>query len=253
MDITASIVSHGHGDQVLQLLAQLSQVADAPRRVIVTFNVPEPRLQAKVESRGWPFDLLLTANAAPRGFGANHNAAFRLDRAHGASGAFALLNPDIRLHGSPFAALAACLARSGRVGCAYPRQLDARGAWQDHERLLPTVARLLVRLAGRRHELNRNQAPDWVNAAFLLVRHEAFASIGGFDERFYMYCEDVDFCLRMRLAGWRLQRVDAAVVEHIAGRASHRSPRHLAWHVASLLRLWRTPAFRHFAGRRRRR
>ncbi len=249
MDITASVVSHHHGDQVFQLLTQLAAAGEGPRRVIATFNLPEPEWQARMQEMAWPFELMLTINAAPQGFGANHNAAFRLDGTHGANPAFALLNPDIRLRRSPFPVLAALLARYPRAGCAYPRQIDARGLPQDHERLLPTALRLLRRLSGRRQELNGQAEPDWVNAAFMLVRREAFASIGGFDERFHMYCEDVDLCLRLRLAGWHLRRADEAVVEHLASRASHRSPRHLAWHLASLIRLWRTPAFRHFAGR----
>ncbi len=249
MDITASVVSHDHGCQVFQLLMRLAAVGEGPRRVIVTFNLPEPEWQVRIRKKAWPFELILITNATPQGFGANHNAAFRLDGARDPSPAFALLNPDIGLQNSPFPALSALLARYPDVGCAYPRQIDAWGRPQDHERLVPTVSRLLRRLSGRRLELSGQAEADWVNAAFMLVRREVFASVGGFDERFYMYCEDVDLCLRLRLAGWRLRRADEAVVQHLATRASHRSPRHLAWHLVSLIRLWRTPAFRHFADR----
>ena len=128
MDITASVVSHHHGDQVFQLLTQLAAAGEGPRRVIATFNLPEPEWQARMQEMAWPFELMLTINAAPQGFGANHNAAFRLDGTHGANPAFALLNPDIRLRRSPFPVLAALLARYPRAGCAYPRQIDARTA-----------------------------------------------------------------------------------------------------------------------------
>ena len=116
---------------------------------------------------------------------------------------------------------------------------------QDHERRLPTPARLLARyLLRRKHEVGEGETPDWVNAAFLLLRREAYAEVGGFDERYHMYCEDVDLCLRLRGGGWRLARADAAVVEHAARRGSHRQWRHLGWHLRSLWRLWRSPAFR---------
>jgi GT2 family glycosyltransferase len=96
------------------------------------------------------------------------------------------------------------------------------------------------RLRGQRRELAAGDAPEWVNAAFMLLRGEAFASVGGFDEGYHMYCEDVDLCLRLQLAGWRLARASDAVVEHAARRASHRNARHLFWHLSGVWRLWRS-------------
>ena len=52
----------------------------------------------------------------------------------------------------------------------------------------------------------------------------------------------MDLSLRLRLAGWRLLRAPVQV-EHAGTRASHRQLRHLAWHVRSLLRLWRSPVY----------
>ena len=253
VDLTASLVSHGHGDQVLALLDQLGALREpALRRVILTLNLPEPALAEALRARAYAFELILSANPAPAGFGANHNRAFARDAVLGPSAAFWVLNPDLRLRGNPLAALVEALARTPAAGAVYPVQLDAAGAPQDSERLLPTPRRLLARYLGRRRqEIAPGQAPDWVNAACLLLRSEAFAQLGGFDERYHMYCEDVDLCLRLRLAGWTLQRADDAVVEHAGHRASHRDPRHLAWHVGSLLRLWRSGAWRDFAGRAR--
>lgn len=238
---------------MLALLEQLAAL-DAPRpaRVLLTLNRPEPALAAQVDAVRWPFELVLMENRVPLGFGANHNRAFVRDRdAAAPASAFAVVNPDVRLHGNPFAPLLRALAEAPTVGCAYPLQLDATGALQDHERRLPTPARLLRRalargLGRRPVEVAAGQPPDWVNAAFLLLRAEAYAPIHGFDESYHMYCEDVDLCLRLQLAGWRLQRVPGAVVEHAGQRASHRQPRHLAWHLRSLLRLWRSPVYASF-------
>ena len=246
MDITASIVSHGHASEVGQLLSELAALTEPrPRRVILTLNLPDAALAARVRQRAWPFELQCVDNAQPLGFGANHNRAFEHDRRLGASALFAVLNPDLRLHANPFAALAAALQADARAGAAYPMQRDAAGSVQDHERLVPTPTRLLARhLLRRKHEVPAGAAPDWVNAAFLLLRREAYAAIEGFDERYHMYCEDVDLCLRLQLAGWRLRRADAATVEHQAQRASRRRLRHLLWHARSLIRLWRSPAWR---------
>jgi GT2 family glycosyltransferase len=247
VNITASVVSHGHAEETGQLLDRLAALPPpGARRVIVTLNVPDPRALGDWRAARWPFDLALVENARPAGFGANHNRAMRLDHERGASDLFAVLNPDLRWRRDPFAPMRALLAGSPRVGLVYPAQRDSQGRPQDSERLAPTPARLWARYrpGGRRLELAPGQPPDWVNAAFMLLRREALASVGGFDERYHMYCEDVDLCLRLQLAGWQLARAGDAVVEHRARRASHRDARHLAWHLSSLWRLWRSPAWR---------
>lgn len=251
MNITVSLVSHGHGADVLTLLEQLGAMPEPPaRRVLLTLNRPEPELVSALARRAPPFELIVSENAAPLGFGANHNRAFAKDAALGASDAFAVLNPDLNLQGNPLQAMAAALQAEPRAGAVYPQQVDTAGARSDSERLLPTPGRLLARyLRGRPPEVAPGSRPEWVNAACLLLRREAYEQIGGFDERYHMYCEDVDFCLRLQLAGWTLVRAEEAVVEHAAQRASHRNLRHLAWHVASLGRLWRSKAYREWMSR----
>lgn len=68
-------------------------------------------------------------------------------------------------------------------------------------------AKILARLAG----------PPWYTAACLLLRTEAFRAVGGFDERFFLYFEDVDLCRRLESAGWRLVQETRAVVTHAGG------------------------------------
>jgi len=247
VNISASIVSHGHGTQVESLLAQLAALGE-PRllRVFVTFNVPEPASVDRLRGRDWPFQLHILDNPAPLGFGANHNRAFALDgRIDGGHPLFAVLNPDLCCRANPFPALVAELASDARAGAVYPTQVDVHGHRQDHERLRPTPLRLLRRhLLGQRIEVAAGQSPEWVNAAFLLLRRPAFAALGGFDEAYHMYCEDVDFCLRLQLAGWRLRHADGAGVGHQAQRTSHRHPRCRVWLGQALVGLWRPAAGR---------
>ena len=139
-----------------RLLADLSMLHEPRlRRVIVTLNLPDPGLQVSMRQRTWPFDLQWIDNARPLGFGANHNRAFEHDQRQGPSVLFAVLNPDLRLRANPFAALTTALQADAGAGLAYPVQRDAAGRLQDHERRLPTPARLLARyLLRRKHEVD---------------------------------------------------------------------------------------------------
>lgn len=86
---------------------------------------------------------------------------------------------------------------------------------------------------------------DWISGAFLLVRAEVWEALGGFDERFFMFMEDVDLCWRTHRAGWRVAMEPAAEVVHVIGAARARHPyRMVAEHHRSM---WRWSRAR-FAG-----
>ena len=216
-----------------QLLLQLAQCdAGLVRRVVLTLNCPEPEPQAPPQ--GWPFTLQLLRNDRPRGFGSNHNRAL-----NGAMEQWlCVLNPDVQLLEQGLFPALVRAASGVDVGCAYPLQIDAQGRVQDNERALPTLRTLL----GRRLLGRTEHSTDWVNGACLMLSRSVWEQLGGFDERYFMYCEDVDLCLRVRLLGLALVRADAQVL-HTGARASRRQWRHLRWHVLSLLQLWRSPVY----------
>lgn len=231
--LVVSVVSHGHGALVQTLLLDLARLsASTVGRVVLTQNIPEPDPVPPVQ--GWPFTLHILKNQFPAGFGSNHNRAL----AGAIEPLVGILNPDVVLADSdPFAALAAAASVQG-MGCAYPVQIDGVGCTQDSERELPTPMALWHRRALGRNEVR----VDWVNAACWVLPQSVWQALGGFDEAYFMYCEDVDLCLRLRQAGWSLVRVEVQVV-HTGQRASHRRWNHLQWHLRSLLRLWRSPVF----------
>ena len=234
VSLVVSIVSHGHGALVQRLLQQIAQLNSGyVSRVVLTLNLPE------LEPEGsWPFTLDIRRNLRPIGFGANHNAALQ-----DATEAFVcVLNPDVELLEEPFGGLIE--AASQRVTdwggvLSYPVQVDADGQAQSSERALPSPKALFLRRA-----LGRKDARvDWVNAACMVLSLGSWRKSRGFDESYHMYCEDVDLCLRIQLAGYRLQKADCTVV-HAGNRASHRKLNHLRWHISSMLRLWASPAYR---------
>jgi len=79
---------------------------------------------------------------------------------------------------------------------------------------------------------------------FMLFRSAAFRSLGGFDERYFLYYEDFDLCCRLRAAGHAIAWVPQARVVHDARRTSHRNARYLVWHASSVLRFFSSPAYR---------
>ncbi len=205
-------------------------------RVVLTLNIPEPDMPPAAPEGGWPFVLDVVRNVQPQGFGANHNQALA-----GAQEKFVcVLNPDVVLlpeEGDVMAPLCRAAASPG-AGIAYPVQVDASGREQDSRRELTTPLSLLRRrLLG-----SKPQRTDWVNAACIVLPTKVWHTVGGFDERFFMYCEDVDLCVRVQLAGGALVAVPVRIV-HAGQRASSRQWAHLKWHLQSLWRLWQSPAY----------
>lgn len=237
--MTVSIVSHGHDDSVERLLEQLCRLHGGHiEHVVLIHNVPSDPVAEP--DGGWPFRFTELFNTEQAGFGANHNRAFR----HCVTEFFCVLNPDIELRDASVWGKLLERLREPMVGCAYPLLFNPDGSRQENERELVTPLALL-----RRHLLKLPQRRvDWVSGAFWMVRATVWRSLGGFDERFYMYCEDVDFCLRLQLAGWKLAAADAAAT-HDASWGSRSPGRHMAWHLRSLLRLWAGPAIRQYQSR----
>lgn len=231
--ITLSVVSHGQGAVLGELLADLLRLGRRDLRIVLTLNVPEPRPQA---AAAFGDALQVIVNRSRLGFGANHNQAFAA-----ASGEyFCVVNPDIRLPADPFPPLLAQLERPGVV-LAAPCIVDAAGAVEDSARHFPTAGSLARKLLGRapriEYEFGAEPiSPDWVSGAFMLLRREGFAAVGGFDERYFLYYEDVDLCRRLRSSGRGIRYVPAAKAVHAAQRASRRSARHMLWHGTSMLR-----------------
>ena len=255
-----SLVSHGHGALVLEAMNSL--VRSLPpylsMRLWLTLNLPEPELEQTVLSNVWPFELHIIHNPAPLGFGANHNQAFAHAHNVGSGQWFVVMNPDIFWHSEAelFWADLAANAFPAEVGLVCPKQFDSQGRPEDFARQLITpwslAWRVLRRLLGFTPAgvAASVESADWVNGACMVWRTEAFGQIGGFDEGYFMYCEDADICLRLQLAGWRMAMADVAVV-HDARRNTGRSFRHLRWHVRSMLRLWCSSTFWHYLLRHR--
>ncbi len=231
-----SVVSHGQAALVAELLRDVQAHVSGPIEVILTLNIPEA---LPFSAGDFNFPVRLITNEKPKGFGANHNQAFSASSGE----YFVVLNPDIRLRADPLPALMEVLG--GDIGVAAPAVLNPANEPEDSARRFPTpLAILLKALRGSRggdYPTDQPRVlPDWVAGMFMLFPRRVFADLRGFDERYFLYYEDVDLCARLRSAGLRACRVAECCVIHDARRQSHRSLRYLRWHVSSMLRFFLT-------------
>lgn len=131
-----------------------------------------------------------------------------------------VLNSDARVRIGVLDRLANTLHEDERLAIAAPTVYTPSGHVQvDAFGQFPTLRRMVIRSNRRPAE---SLSPDWVSGVAFMVRRDAFAAVGGFDPRYWMYFEDIDLCRRLRACGWKIRRVAEAGVDHVGG-ASHRS------------------------------
>ena len=244
--VSASIVSHGDGEPLRALLTSLSMHEPADSiQLIVTDNLKHDL--PDISPAGWQ-SILMLRPPHPRGFAANHNAALQ-----SATGMFfCVLNPDVVFFESVFSALIHHLDR-GEAAIAAPSLVDSQGGLQDSFRRLPSPWELVRRRLGRAALRPESVSgaiirPDWIAGTFMLMRSETFARLGGFDEHYRLYFEDVDLCTRARLMGLRIL-VDAGLrLRHDPRRASRRAGKYLFWHVQGAVRFFTSDVYRRAKG-----
>ena len=236
------------------LEACLDSLAAAPdgsvARIVVVDNASSDGSVEMVQSR-WPA-LELLAQERNLGFGAANNVALRNCREPYAL----LLNSDTTVPGGAIDRLRGRLIAAGAVA-AGPRIVNRDGAAElSFGRMLTPWTEFVQRRRQRDASrfTTREQFVEWVTGACMLLDVAAARAAGFFDERFFMYEEDVDLCASLRAAGGRVLFTPAAEIVHVRGRspranvaagaASHYDRSHLAFYEkhapgwAPWLRLW---------------
>lgn len=240
-------MSHGHGPLVRSLLSNLatSFSRQSSLSVTLTLNVPEDLC---VEEMALPFAVEVIRNQTPKGFGANHNSAFRLLDEQGGKDVFCVLNPDTTVSAGALVSLARRLAEEPQLGVLAPVVLDPSGKEEDSMRRLPTPWTLVRKLLGGREGNSYRREgdlllPDWVAGVCMLFPWEVYRRFGGFDEKFWLYYEDVDLCCRVRDGGLRVAVDPDIRITHDARRSSRRDPRMLRFHIASAGRFFSSKVY----------
>jgi asparagine synthase (glutamine-hydrolysing) len=231
-DLSVVVVSwntRGHLRACLESIAQ--RLATVDHEVIVVDNASEdgsPEMVAET----FPSARLIR-NPSNEGFGRANNQAMRVAQGRW----ILLLNSDAVLIDDSVAALLGALDRDRRqggpladVGVAHCRLLFPDGRLQYTAYRFPTLRRALFEglglykftsakfaaemLLGGYWDHARERDVDWVAGSFMLLPHEVFEATGGFDERFFMYGEDLEWCYRIRDHGWRARFFPQSRIVH---------------------------------------
>ena len=84
-------------------------------------------------------------------------------------------------------------------------------------------------------DLNEYTSVDWVSGMFMIIKSKTFEKIKGFDEKFFMYYEDVDLCRRIKNRSREILRINTEKVFHIGQHQSHKTLKYLFIHIKSML------------------
>ena len=251
-DVTIVVVTHESAGDIGACLHSVRQaMTEVVTDVVVVDNASKDGTADLVE-RSFPWATLVRGTRR-RGFSANSNAGAALARGRH----LLFLNPDARMHPGTLRALVSYLDERPHVGAVGPRLHYPDGAFQASARRFPSPAGALVRrtpirLAWRNSALERNHLMfdavptkaaqvDWLLGAALAVRGVCFQMIGGFDDGFRLYCEDIDLCWRLHRGGWSVDYLPDVTVEHDLSELTRKRFFHRAsiWHMRSMIRFMR--------------
>lgn len=242
--ITLSVVSHGNAEQIGHLLASLQKQEQPTTRfqLIITDNLKNNL--PDFDPSPW-VSLHVLRNEQQLGFAQNHNNAFKISTGK----YFAILNPDLIFERSIFEQVVTSLHRN-RADVIAPKIVDKNGIAQDSFRAMPSPFEIIRRrLPGYKFIPYQPDDegliyPDWIAGMFWLMKADTYRQLGGMDEKYRLYFEDVDFCTRARLKGMKLL-VDSRIrVRHDAQRSSRRKLYYLFLHTQSALRFFTSPIYR---------
>ncbi|MCU1375110.1 MAG: dTDP-Rha:A-D-GlcNAc-diphosphoryl polyprenol, A-3-L-rhamnosyl transferase WbbL [Actinomycetia bacterium] len=243
-DVSAVIVSYNVRDLLLQCIASLR--ADGVEHIVVVDNASKDG-SAEAARRADPaVDVVALDENLGFGSGANRGVV-RTSTPY-----VVILNPDLEVEPGATKALVDVLERLPDVGIVAPRIETPDGRLYPSARTFPDMVdaagHAFLHFVWRSNPFSRRYKMldwdhevasdvDWVAGTHLVVRRTAWDEVGGFDEGFFMYLEDVDLCWRLGRAGWRVRYEPAARVVHAIGRSTDQTPyRMIAEHHRSLLR-----------------
>jgi N-acetylglucosaminyl-diphospho-decaprenol L-rhamnosyltransferase len=254
MDLSVLIVTYNSAGLIGKLLDQLQQEVWNDGKMlsieVVLVDNASKDGTAELVGRNYPWVRLL-ASTANLGFAAGNNmAAANANGRH-----LLLLNPDALPAPGSLQRGIALMDANPQVGMGGGELIDARGVPQPSARMFPTLRDELFTLSGlaarfpknkwfarmdrRWADHEANAQVDWIPGAFVFIPAKVFAQVGGFDERFFMYYEEVDLCRRLHTLGLSVQYWPELKALHIGGASAKTVEHARVSRAGSQLEGWR--------------
>jgi len=241
IDIAVIVVNWNAKNDLRVCLQSLARMSE-PALACETWVVDNASTDGSADMVRLEFpDVRLVVNEANLGFSRANNQALALSQSRYAF----LLNSDAFVHPHALRELTAYADAHMEAGVLGPRVLNPNGTLQFSCRRFPTLGAGFFRntYLGRLFPRNKYaqdylmtdfdhlsvRTVDWVSGCAMFIRRVLIGEIGALDERFFMYCEDVDFCLRAGQAGFPVVYVPQAVVTHAIGRSSDKNADRMIW------------------------
>lgn len=232
VDLSVVILNWNACDFLVDALRSIqSQPWQRAIEVIVVDNNSQIDSSVETVRRDFP-DITLIAHDKNIGFARGNNLGFE----HARGRHILFLNPDTIVHDGALDVLTEWMDTHPDVGACGPKLLNIDGSLQPSCRAFPSVGAGFFRntFLGRMFPNNpwtraylmqgfshdKEADVDWLSGSALLVRREAFEKIGGWDGDYFMYCEDVDLCFRLKEHGWRRMYVPSTTITHRIGGSS---------------------------------
>lgn len=238
INVVIAIVSYRSADLTIGCLGSIAAERSTPGlqiRVVVVDNASgdAPAIAAAIEANSWSSWVTLVRAPRNGGFAYGNNLAFRIGQKNGPLDYFHLLNPDTLVRRGAIGVLVRFLEQNPDVGIVGSSFENLDGSdWPIAFRFpsilseiesglqLRLASRILKRWAVPMQMSSVPQPVDWVPGASMMIRPLVFDSIGGFDETFFLYFEETDFCFRAKKAGYPTWYVPESRVMHIMGQST---------------------------------
>jgi len=217
-DLSVIIVTYNTADLLPRCLNSIASQTDVSFETIVVDNASTDNTVDLLREFAKHINLL--TNEKNAGFARANNQAISASKGK----YIYFLNPDTEVHAGAFKEILRFMKEHPEVGIAGTRIVNPDGSPQSSvEYKYPGQRHASEELKNLRGEI------AWVLGASMVARQDTIHALGGFDERFFLYAEDIDLCLRARKDGWLIGYIPDAVITHWGGQSEQENPSYEVW------------------------
>lgn len=258
--ISTVIVNYNAHEFILLTLESLVRaIGNNHTEIIVVDNASTDGSIEQVR-RYFP-EIIIIQNSHNIGFAAANNIGLRQVK-----GEFVLLlNPDTMIAEDTFTTLLNFMTKTADAGAVGCKIINPDGSYsRDSRHSIPSPLTALWKQLGFQYlfpgskvfgqynltylDPDKTYSLDAISGSFMFLRRRAIEQVGFFDEDYFMYCEDIDYCYRLNRAGWKVYYCPDTVILHFKGESTPRKTIHSSWNFSHSLYLFYKKHFRYKYG-----